>query len=62
MQAKKNGINNTDWGPLGQNFSFGKSLLCMAVSCYQKFTWIFLTLHACMYFSAATHGPFSLFN
>lgn len=24
MQAKKNVINNTNWGPLGENFSFEK--------------------------------------
>lgn len=62
MQAKKNVINNTNWGPLGENFSFEKWLLCMNMSCHQEFFWIVLTLHICIYFSSATHGPFSLFN
>lgn len=62
MQAKENVINNTNWGPLGENFSFEKCLLCMNMSCHQKFIWIVLTPHISIYFSAATHGAFSLFN
>lgn len=62
IQAKKNVINNTNWGPLGENFSFEKWLLCMNMSCHQEFFWIVLTLHICIYFSSAAHGPFSLFN
>lgn len=62
MQAKENVINNTNWGTLGENFSFEKWLLCMNMSCHQKFIWIVLTFHICIYFSSATAGPFSLFN
>lgn len=62
MQAKKNVINNTNWGPLGGNFSFKKWLLCMNMSCHQKFICIVLTPHICIYFSSARHGPYPYLN
>lgn len=62
MQAKKNVINNTNWGPLGGNFSFEKWLLCMNMSCHQKFICIVLTLHICIYFSSARHSHYPYLN
>lgn len=54
MQARKNVINNTNWGPLWENFSSYSAWICHAIRSLSGFSWLFT--YACI-----SHLPHMVF-